>query len=179
MMTLTNEIAVSQSEETSLKGKEVKLCVNHQELQVPVKSLLQVVKVLCKKRIFSYDSTCVFCLYMQRCCATDPPSSRAVCGQKWSQVSLHDWTTNWTPAHPTAPRTPNLQLLAWRRTSPPSRNIRSLQQERMENLLKKNPNVSDLKVIGLNWHCVWFVTIYGENLYSLNVNLKKKSSHHR
>lgn len=86
MMTLTNEIAASQSEESSEKGKEVKLCVNHQELQVPVKSLLQVLKSALREKENNHAISAtiprVFCLYMQRCCASDPPSSCAVCGQK-------------------------------------------------------------------------------------------------
>lgn len=65
----------------------------------------------------------------------------------------------------------------WKRTSPASRKIRSLTPRKDG----KSPgkNVSDLKVIGLNWHCVSLVAIHGENLqclnphqYSLNVNLK-------
>lgn len=41
-MTLTNENTASQSEEPSEVGKELKLCVNQQEMQITVKSLLQV-----------------------------------------------------------------------------------------------------------------------------------------
>lgn len=41
-MTLTNENTVSQSEEPSEMGKELMLCVNQEEIQITVKSLLQV-----------------------------------------------------------------------------------------------------------------------------------------
>lgn len=66
-----------------------------------------------------------------------------------------------------------------RRTSPPSRKIRSLRQERMENLLERNPNVSDLKVIGLNWHCVSFVAIHGENLQCTNPHQYPKKTNRK
>lgn len=41
-MTLTNENTASQSEELSEIGKELKLCVSQQEMQIIVKSLLEV-----------------------------------------------------------------------------------------------------------------------------------------
>ena len=41
-MTLTNESTASQSEDPPEAGKELKLCVDQQETQIIVKSLLQV-----------------------------------------------------------------------------------------------------------------------------------------
>lgn len=41
-MTLTNQNTASQSEDPSEAGKELKLCINQQEMQIIVKSFLQV-----------------------------------------------------------------------------------------------------------------------------------------
>lgn len=41
-MTLTNESTVSQSKEPSKEGKELELCVNKEDMQITVRSLLQV-----------------------------------------------------------------------------------------------------------------------------------------
>lgn len=41
-MTLTNESTASQSKEPSKEGKELELCVNKEDMQITVRSLLQV-----------------------------------------------------------------------------------------------------------------------------------------
>lgn len=172
---LTNEIGASQSEEPSEKGKELKLCVNHHELQVPVKSILQVLRTalqIKKKKTCNicYDSTCVLFVYMQRCCAADQLSSCAVCGQKWSEVPLHDSPTELRSILQHPGRTTSSFTV--------EKNQSTFTQDQVttprEDGKSHEKNVSNLKVIGLNWHCVSFVAIHGENLQCTNLHQYSK-----
>lgn len=152
MITLTNEIAASQSEESSEEGKEVKLCVNHQELQVPVKSLLQVLKsALQKKKIMQYllrFHVCFVCTcsVVVQLIRRLPVLFVAKNDLKWLSMTEKPTELRSTLQHPG--RTTS-SLTVEKDQSTFTQDQWSLHQERMENLLKKIPNVSDL-VIGLN-----------------------------
>lgn len=56
-MTLTSENTASQSEDPPEAGKELKLCVNQQEMETIVKSLLQV--LMGKSEMFTVSRTTI------------------------------------------------------------------------------------------------------------------------